>query len=160
MFKITIIAFLFSVALVQVPFCNREKPQDEVKEIFNVDSKVEVLFFYKKESTYEQRTYFDENILMINSDRGHFMRDGVKAVFGIDKNGYQGSGITFRQNATEEQREDIKKRLEESPIVYKVYENVVPNEINDLPEGKKEEPNKTRDTRPAKKPKNVTDSTS
>lgn len=156
-FKLIVILFMLSFSLAQTPSCNNHddaKKQDEVKEIFNVDSKVELLFFYTKESTYEQRKYFDENILMKNSDRGQYMRAGVKALFGIDKNGYEGFGITFRENATEEQREDIKKRLKESPIVYKIYENVVPNEINDLPGEKKEDPNKTPDTRPAKEPKN------
>ena len=149
---------MFSFSLIQIQSCNSQndaKKQDEVKEIFNIDSKVELLFFYKKESTYEQRKYFDENILMQNSDRGQYMRDGVQAVFGIDRNGYEGFGITFRQDATEEQREDIKKRLKESPIVFRVYENVVPNEIKDLPGAKEENPKRTPDTRPAKEPKVV-----
>ena len=69
---------------------------------------------------------------MKNSEKGYYPRDGVKAVFGIDKNGYEGFGIAFRPEATKEQREDIKKLLKESPVIYKVYENVVPNEIKDL----------------------------
>ncbi|MBV6497447.1 MAG: hypothetical protein DYH05_08465 [Acidobacteria bacterium ACB1] len=123
---------LFVFSLVQIPSCKNQNSigkQDEVKEIFNRDSKVELLFFYKKEATYEQRKYFDENILMKNTDRGQYMREGVKAVFGIDKDGYIGFGITFLRDATKEQREDIKKILTESPLVYRVFEDVVPNEI-------------------------------
>lgn len=127
LYKLLMITFL-SFTLTQVQSCNKDK-QEEVTEFFNIDSKVELLFFYKKEATYEQRKYFDENILMKPVKGGHWVRDGVQTVFGIDKNGYEGFGITFRPNATKEQREDIKKRLEESPIVYKVFENVVPNEV-------------------------------
>lgn len=129
MCKLIIIAFFFSFALAQTQSCSK---QGEVKEIFNVESKVELLFFFTKDSSRNDRDYFYENIFMKNSDRGYYPRDGVQAVFGIDRNGYEGFGVKFRPDATKEQRENIKKILTESPVVYKVYENVVPNEIKDL----------------------------
>jgi hypothetical protein len=133
MTKIIIVIFTLTSVFGFQNSCKQTAPaNDNVQQIFNVDSKVELLFFYKKEATYEQRTYFYENILMRNTDRGSYMRDGVQASFGIDRNGYEGFGITLRPEVTQEQREDIKRHLKESPIVYKVYENVVPNEIKDL----------------------------
>jgi hypothetical protein len=110
----------------------RNAANDRVSEIFNVDGKVELLFFYKKDSSMEARDHFYKNVLNKQVEGGHLPRDGVQALFGIDRNGYEGFGITFRPEAAEEQREDIKKRLKESPIIYKVYENVVPNQIKDL----------------------------
>jgi hypothetical protein len=113
--------------------CNqRNTANDKVAQIFNVDSKVELLFFFKKDSSKERQDYFYDNILMKPVQGGHWMRDGVQGAFGIDEHGYKGFGITFCPDATQEQREDIKKRLAESPLVYKVYENVVPSEIKDL----------------------------
>ena len=127
--KTTILAFVFSLALAQTQSCGK---QGDVKEIFNINNKVELLFFFKKDASKEARDNFYENILNKPVAGGHWPRDGVQALFGIDRNGYEGFGITFRPDATQEQREDIKKLLVESPIVYKIYDNVVPNEIQDL----------------------------
>jgi hypothetical protein len=103
-----------------------------VREIFNVDSKVELLFFFRKDSSKAEQDYLYENIVNKQVEGGQFPRDGAQALFGIDRNGYEGFGITFRPEATKEQREDINKRIKESPIIYKIYENVVPNQINNL----------------------------
>ena len=127
MSKLILIAVFIFFALVQSQSCSK---QGEVKEIFNVDSKAELLFFFKKESSKEARNYFYENMLNKPVQSGYLPRDGVQALFGVDRNGYEGFGITFRSDATKEQREDIKKRLGESPIVYKVFENVLPKEVD------------------------------
>lgn len=129
MVKLIAFVLFFSFAFAQSQSCDK---QGEVKEIFNVDNKVELLFFFTKDSSRKERDYFYENIFMRNSDRGYYPRSGVQAVFGIDRNGYEGFGVKFRPDATEEQRENIKKILTDSPLVFKVYENVVPNEIKDL----------------------------
>jgi hypothetical protein len=122
------ICFL-SFVFLQTPSCGK---QQNVKEIFNINKKVELIFFFKKDSSRQARDSFYETVLNKPVPGGYWPRDGVQATFGIDQSGYEGFGIIFRPEATHEQREDIKERLTESPIVYKVYENVVPSEINDL----------------------------
>ena len=134
-FKLIIIFSMFSFSLAQVPSCEHHddaKQQGEVKEIFNVDRNVELLFFFKKDIPKEARDIFYENVLNKPVAGGYWPRDGVEALFGIDRGGYEGFGITFRPDATKEQRDDIRNRLVESPIVYKTYENVVPSKIKDL----------------------------
>jgi hypothetical protein len=106
--------------------------QGEINEFFNVSKNVELVFFFKKDSSYEERRYFYENTLMKKTETGYTTRDGVDTVFGIDKNGYKGNGIKFSPTVTKEQTDDIKSRLKESPLIYKIFENVVPNEIKDL----------------------------
>jgi hypothetical protein len=133
MIRIIIVIFVLNSIFGFQSSCDKRKPaNNQVREIFNVDSKVELLFLFKKDSSKEEQDYFYENVLMKPVNGGHWVRDGVKAAFGIDKNGYTGFGISFTENATKGQREDIIQRLKESPIVYKVYENVVPNQIKDL----------------------------
>ena len=134
MSKIIIAVFVLNFVFgLQSSSCNsRDTSNNQAAEIFNINSQVELLFFYKKDISREEKDYFYENIFMKNSERGYYPRDGVKAVFGIDKNGYEGFGIAFRSEAAKEQRESIKKILKDSTVVYKVYENVIPNEIKDL----------------------------
>jgi hypothetical protein len=129
MLKIIAAACIFVFAIAQTQSCSK---QGAVEPVFNINSRVELLFFFKKDASRENKDYFYENILMENSTRGYYPRDGVQAVFGIDRNGYEGFGIKFRRDSTEQQRKDVKQRLIESPLVYKVYEDVVPSEIKDL----------------------------
>lgn len=132
--SVVAVIFFTSLVLNQTTSCNNRS--DDVEKIFNVDEKVELVFFYDMDSSYQERKYFHENVLMKPMNGGYWTRDGVQAVFGIDRNGYEGIGLKFTNDATKEQREDIKRRLKESPIVYKIYENVVPNKIDDLEESK------------------------
>ncbi|MDT5121845.1 MAG: hypothetical protein QOC96_1327 [Acidobacteriota bacterium] len=46
--------------------------------------------------------------------------------------GFVGEAINFQPDATAEQKAFVKKRVLDSPLIYKVYENVVPNRISDL----------------------------
>ena len=124
-----IIMIFFSFVFAQNQYCGKS---NESKEIFDIDKKVELLFFYKKDSSEEARRNFYENVLNKPVDGGHWPREGVQALFGIDRSGYEGFGITFRPEATRAQREEIKKILTESPLIYKVYENVLPTAITDL----------------------------
>lgn len=133
MSKLTLIAlFLTLTVTAQSQSCSK---QDEVEEIFSIKSKVELLFFFRKNSSRKARDHFYENVLNQPVSGGYWPRDGVKATFGIDRNGYEGFGFKFSKDATEQQRKDIKRLLLESPIVYRVYENVVPNDITDLTNG-------------------------
>ncbi len=107
--------------------------QNEKIEFYNVSKKTDLVFFFKKETTKEQRQYFHENILMKKSDEGdYWSRDGVRTYFGLEKEGYKGGGINFFPNATQKQKKDIRERIKKSSYIYKIYENVVPNNIKVL----------------------------
>lgn len=129
MTKVTLIALFLTFALAHSQSCGK---QAEVEETFSLNSMVELLFFFRKDSSRESRDYFYKNILNQPVSGGHWPRDGVKATFGIDRIGYEGFGLKFSKDSTQEQREEIKRIIESSPIVYKIYENVVPNLIEDL----------------------------
>ena len=127
--KFLLLTFVCGLSLA----CGRENNNNDVQTIFTTDSKVELLFFFKKDSSTEARDNFYENILNQPHPRGGYIpREGIQATFGVDRNGYEGFGFKFRNDATSKQRNDIKKLLEDSALVYRVYENVAPNEINDL----------------------------
>ena len=129
MFKPVLILLSLTLTVLQTQSCSK---QEEVQEIFSLNSKVELLFFYKKESSKEAQNSFYEKVLNKPVAGGYWPRDGVRATFGVDVNGYEGFGISFSKDATDEQKSGIKRLIKESPIVYKVYENVEPNEIKVL----------------------------
>ncbi len=67
-----------------------------------------------------------------NNNTGFADLPGIMTGARIIVNGFEGESINFKPNATEEQKALIKKRVSESPLIYKVYENVVPNQIKNL----------------------------
>ena len=130
--KLIVVLFI-SLGLGLTQACSRDNEDNGIREIFGPDSKVELVFFFKKNTSHESRKNFFENILnQPHPGGGYWPRDGIKATFGVDRNGYEGFGFTFLDDATEKQRKEIKQLLQESPLVHKVYENIAPNEINDL----------------------------
>ncbi len=134
--KLIVLAFIASLSLVQIRSCHdHERPDkgNEVREVFSINSNVELLFFFKKEASKAAKDDFFENVLnQPHPGGGYWPRDGVKAMFGIDRDGYEGFGFKFIEDASEQNKQDIKKLLSDSPLIHKVYENVVPNEIDDL----------------------------
>ena len=94
-----------------------------------------LVVFFKKETTSDEIFEFGRTVIGIpspNSNTGYSSHPGMMTVVRVIVNGFEGESINFKPNATEEQRAFVKKRILESPIVYKVYENVVPSRIKDL----------------------------
>jgi hypothetical protein len=90
-------------------------------------------FFHKGISTAEQTQFMDEVLSVSLPDgRGRWPLPGMKSTFGLRIDGYDGFAINFLKDSTEEQKLEVIRRLEESPLVYRIYRNAIPNEINDL----------------------------
>jgi hypothetical protein len=93
-----------------------------------------LVFFFKKGTSYEQREAFDKTVLSYPhpEGKGYNLQDGIASTLYVLNSGYEGYAIQFSTGATPEQREQLRRNIQESPIVYKVYENVVPSQIKDL----------------------------
>lgn len=129
-----ILQFLLLIFFLQTASCNRQENSPMVKWK-GPNDKNDLVFFYKNGISYEQKQTFQNEILSKprSDGRGFAAPDGVEdMMFGTIINDYEGGIINFSKSSTPEQREKIKKALRESPIVYEVYENVVPSEIRDL----------------------------
>ena len=80
----------------------------------------------------------------------------MMSVVKVDVDGFEGEAINFQPDATDEEKAFVKKRVSDSPFVYKIYENVIPNEITDLNPGRKEvQPSNKVSEPPPRKPKKV-----
>jgi hypothetical protein len=93
-----------------------------------------LVYFFKKETTDDQIFEFQRTVVGIPDSKGsgYWSLPGMGSTVRIEVSGYVGEAINFQPNATEEQKAFVKKRVVESPLIYKVYENVIPNRINDL----------------------------
>jgi hypothetical protein len=123
--------FLISLCL-QLLSCGY--PETPMEKLGGPNDKVELVFFYKKTASYEEKQFFENNILHENRQdgKGYYSREGVSGEFFVRNSDFEGYAIEFSTKATLQQRQNLKKAIEQSPIVYKVYEDVVPNQIKDL----------------------------
>ena len=98
------------------------------------DKATELVVFFKKDATLEQIDDFNNKVLSKPNPqgKGYYMLDGIAYQFSLVEAGYKGMGINFSPDATPELKEQLKKSIQQSPIVYKVYENVVPSGVKDL----------------------------
>ena len=98
------------------------------------DERSAIVFFFKKGvSTNEQSKFLNEVLsIELDNNRGTDLLPGMSSTFALTIKGFDGYGINFLRDSTEEQKLEVIRRLEASPIVYKIYRNAVPNEIDDL----------------------------
>ncbi|MCC7307100.1 MAG: hypothetical protein IT173_06025 [Acidobacteria bacterium] len=150
---IFILQLFLMATFFQTPSClNRH--DDPIVKWKGPNDPIELVFFYKKDVSRDERENFENKVLhkLSPNGRGYDLQDGVVGEFSVRNAGYEGYAIEFYPNATREQRDKLKLSLESSPLVFRVYENVVPNEIDDLPGSKNAEPSRAPDARPTKVP--------
>ena len=108
-------------------------PPNQPMVRFGPDVKSSLVVFYKKGTAYKEIGEFQRTVIGVPDQKGgETSLPGMVSVTLINKGEYRGEAIEFRPDATDEQKAFVKERVRESQIVYKVYENVVPDEIDDL----------------------------
>lgn len=141
MIRISFLCFLLGFSFgFQTNSCNPTKPTDNANNEYGEMTKIgpgestSLVLFYKKGTTHDQIELFEANVTSVPrlDNRGRDLPEGVVSTYSVRNRDYEGMGINFRPNATLEQREKLKKAIEDSPIVYKIYENVTPDTIKDL----------------------------
>ncbi len=123
--KLVVLSML-SILLIgfQTGSCERKRDDKWVKW-GGPHERTNLVVFFKKGTTNDQIEEFDKNTLNLDVQP-------IAFIFRVVNSDFVGVGINFSTEATPEQREQLKKNIKESPIVYKVYEDVVPKEIKDL----------------------------
>jgi hypothetical protein len=118
------------------------------------DDRADILFFFKKETSNDEINHFLHYEVGVPDPNGHGfgLMEGIRGWFVVYRQGYEGYALELLPNITPEQRRKILDVIDNSPIIFRVYENVVPNEIILDPNYK--DPNSTpnaNDNRPGKK---------
>lgn len=108
--------------------------QDNRKVEMSPDVPAELVFFFKKGTDWKDILEFQKTVIGIPDPHGYGYSSlpGMMTVVKVYVDGFEGEAINFQPSATEEEIAFVKKRVSESPLIYKIYENVIPNEITDL----------------------------
>src|SRR5688500_14665857 len=120
-FTITILFFLLISAC-------RQQVNDEWI-ISSPDQKVDIVFYFKKGTTNDEINYFLNNVIGYPhpEGKGHYSMKGIQAQFSVTTQDYKGYAIELRKNIATGERENILNVINSSPLIFKVFENVVPN---------------------------------
>ena len=107
--------------------CNR--PDDRMYPI-GPGVKADLVVFFKSDATDDQIYKFVTATISDPKDGGYWPLPGIRTTLSLRAiDGHQGEAITFFPEATEAQRRYARSRIDSSPIVFKVMEDVVPSDI-------------------------------
>jgi hypothetical protein len=126
---------VFVVAVVVGSFLSAcTQPNNNEMIRIGPDVQADMVIYYKADVTEDQINYFLENVIGRPDPRGrgHDFRDGITSSLRVSTEGHVGTAITLSGKLTQAEREEIRKEILSSPIVYKVLENVAPADVKKL----------------------------
>lgn len=89
--------------------------------------KVPIVFYFKKGTTREQINNFSDTVISYpHPGGGHSLFKGIRGVFLVGNQDYSGYAL---DRIDEDERQNILRAINSSPLIYKVFENVIPKEI-------------------------------
>jgi len=99
------------------------------------DVKADLLIYLNSNASYDEIDAFVKTLLhrADSRGRGYDLAPGVGMLLAIGSvEGHKGYAITFFPDATREQRDELTRAVRQSPVVYKILENRVPDSVNTL----------------------------
>ena len=119
-------------------FSNRIRDEEAEKQHMvpiGPDVRADLVIFFKVAASHDEIESFWEQTLSTRSEKGHWPRPGIRDImrlFAVQD--HEAIAVTFFPDATQAQRDDIRARVKSSPLVFKVMEDVVPQDIKSIEE--------------------------
>ncbi len=119
-------------AVLQAAACS-SSAQEQMHPI-GPDAKASFVIYFQRDATREQIKDFSDNVLSRprTDGRGEDMPEGVQSILLVSADGHKGYAINFFENATPEQRGKLIAAVKASPLVYKVFEGVTPDDVKKI----------------------------
>jgi hypothetical protein len=95
------------------------------------DDPADIVIFFKKDTTNDQINHF-LNYEIGRPDpegRGFDSMEGIRGFSEVYRQGYVGYSLELRTNITGEQRKKILEVIHNSPVVFRIDEDTVPNKV-------------------------------
>jgi hypothetical protein len=99
------------------------------------DAKADLLIYFNGDASHDQIDAFHKTVLSRPDPegRGDDLAPGIGMLLAIGPvEGHKGFAITFFQHATPNHRQELMRAVRQSPVVYKVLENRVPDSVDTL----------------------------
>jgi hypothetical protein len=99
------------------------------------DVRADLLIYFNSNASHDEIDAFVKTVLSTPDPRGrgHDLAPGVGMLLAIGPvEGHQGYAITFFPDATRDQRDELMRAVKQSPLVYRILENRVPDSVTTL----------------------------
>ena len=97
------------------------------------DAKAGLVIYFKTDATHDQIEAFSNEVLSTRVNNGTWPRSGISMILRLlPLQGHEAIAVSFFPDATEAQRDEIKKAVLSSPLVYKMLENVAPADVKKI----------------------------
>lgn len=131
--KYIIFCFFLVVSVACSYFDRREGESERIGP--NVPASL--VIYFKGGASEEQIDNFYRNQLFARraDGRGEDHKFGIRSDFRLlpsQANGHDAIAVTFHENVSEEDRRKARASFESSEVVYKVFENIAPKDIQDI----------------------------
>ena len=113
-----VIAILLFILFLQGSGCQQRQDNKIVE--FGPNARTDLVFFFKQDASpkeIEEFLLYDGLVIPAENGTGHYLPEGMGTGFGIQHKGFEGYGLNFKTDATADQRQAIKGRIERSPII-------------------------------------------
>ena len=114
--------------------CFSGRPENEMRPI-GPDVSYDLLIYFKSDASHDQIDTFHKTVLSRPDPegRGDDLAPGVGMLLAIGPvEGHAGFAINFFPSATIDQRHNLIRAVTESPIVYRVLEKTIPDNVKTL----------------------------
>jgi hypothetical protein len=120
-----LILALVSFALV-LSACTRP---DERMYPIGPDVRADLFIIFKTTASPEEVYKFSNETISDPKDGGSWPLPGIHEILHVYVDGREAYAVRFFPGASEDQRKYVRSRIDSSPLVFKVMENVVPSDI-------------------------------
>ncbi len=129
-------AIFLSIIAVSLTACSALNPFHRNSEVQNIGPGEwhSLVVYFKNGNSDEQVSSFNHNVLSKPrlDGRGEDFKEGIGRYIGLQPDqahGHRGFAITFYKSLSDEQRSMIIESIKSDPLVYRVFENIAPNQI-------------------------------
>lgn len=111
--------------------CSNPEQESNVMIKMGPGQPADVVYLFKEGTTWEQILDFQRTVTGIPDENGtgYAALPGEMSGVAVRVRGHDAEAIRFKPNATIEEKTLYKGRLAASPLIYAVYENVIPSRI-------------------------------
>ncbi len=128
---VIVVAICFGLLNLACPFNKREARMEPIGPSVRAD----LLIYFKTDATDAETNLFYKDVLSRPSPdrRGYSNPPGVRTILRLSEvQGHEGVAVIFFPAATREQRENLKRSVQSSSLVYEIVENAVPANVKRL----------------------------
>lgn len=95
------------------------------------DVSADVAYLFKQDVKWDEILEFERSVLgKPQASRTSFQsHPSTMSMVTVTVRGHESHAVIFKPTATDDEKADFKRRVIESPLIYAVYENVIPSRI-------------------------------